>query len=155
MSALFKNSAKNSNNGAVVGQKRPITNNDGGNDTPSKCPCCQNPAMTVSEVEVDLEIISQVYQEHQIPQNLGDAISERLAFVIRKRWSYEPEKFGSIKRLHEKLLIPQIYGEIRTTKLNTEIFCNNNIPGWVKRADKRSQNCQVSVVKATAGMIKL
>ena len=39
--------------------------------------------------------------------------------------------------------------------MNREIFCNNNIPGWVKRADKRSQNCEASVVKAAAGMIKL
>ena len=39
--------------------------------------------------------------------------------------------------------------------LNRDIFCNNNIPGWVKRADKRSNNCQASVMKATAGMIEL
>ena len=39
--------------------------------------------------------------------------------------------------------------------MNREIFCSNNIPGWVKRADKRCQNCQASVVKATAGMIKV
>ena len=30
MSVLFKNSAENNNNGAVVDQERPITNNDGG-----------------------------------------------------------------------------------------------------------------------------
>ena len=78
-----------------------------------------------------------------------------LASVIKKHWSYEPEKFGNIKKLHEKLLIPQNCREICTPKLDREIFCNNNIWGWVKRADKRSQNCQASVVKATAGMIKL
>ena len=39
--------------------------------------------------------------------------------------------------------------------MHYEIFSNNNIPGWVKRADKRSQNCQALVVKATAGLIKL
>ena len=73
----------------------------------------------------------------------------------REHWSYKPEKFGNIKKLHEKLLIPQNCGEICTPKLNRDISCNNNIPGWVKRADKRSQNCQASVVKATAGTIKL
>ena len=109
----------------------------------------------MSYVEVDLEILNQVDQEHQITQNLGDSISQRLASVIKKHWSYEPEKFGNNKKLHEKLLIPQNCREICTPKLNREIFCNNNIPGWVKRADKRSQNCQASVVKATAGMIKL
>ena len=120
-----------------------------------KVPCCQNPAKTVSDVEVDLEILNQVDQEHQIPQNLGDAISVRLASVIKKHWPYEPEQFGNIEKLHEKLLIPQNCGEICTPKLNRDIFCNSNIPGWVKRADKRSQNCQASVVKATAGMNKL
>ena len=109
----------------------------------------------MSYVEVDLEILNQVDQEHQITQNLGDSISQRLASVIKRHWSYDPEKFGNIKKLHEKLLIPQNCREICTPKLNREIFCNNNIPGWVKRADKRSQNCQASVVKATAGMIKL
>ena len=95
MSALFKNSTENNNNnGAVVGQKRPITDNDRGNNLPAKGPCSQNPAKTVSDVEVDLEIemLNQVDQEHQIwyqiPQNLGDAISERLASVIKKHWSY-------------------------------------------------------------------
>ena len=39
--------------------------------------------------------------------------------------------------------------------MDYEIFCNNYLPGWVKRADKRSHNCQASVVKATAGVIKL
>ena len=39
--------------------------------------------------------------------------------------------------------------------MKREIFYNSNIPGWVKRADKRSQNCQTSVMKATTGMIKL
>ena len=116
------------------------------------------PAKTVSDVEVDLKILNQVDQEHQIPQNLGDTISERQASVIKKHWSYEPEKFGNIKKLHENLLISQNCGEICTPKLNREIFCNNcnnNIPGWEERANKRLQNCHVSVVKATSGMIKL
>ena len=154
LSALFKNSAENNNNGALVGQKRSITNNNGGANTPAKVPCCQNPAKTVSDVEVDLEILNQADQEHQIPQNLGDAMSARLASVIKKHESYEPEKFGNINKLHEKLL-PQNCGEMCTPKLNREIFCNNNIPGWVKRTDKRSQSSQASVVKATAVMIKL
>ena len=55
LSALFKDSAENNNNGAVVGQKRFIRNNDGGNNTPAKVLCCQNPAKTVADVEVDLE----------------------------------------------------------------------------------------------------
>ena len=83
LSVLFKNSAENNNNGPVVGQIRPITNNDGGNNTPAKVPCCQNPAKTMSDVEVDLEILNQVDQEHQIPQNFGGAISGRLASVIK------------------------------------------------------------------------
>ena len=43
LSALLKNSTENNNNGLVVGQKRPITNNDGGKKTPANVPCCQNP----------------------------------------------------------------------------------------------------------------
>ena len=42
-SALFKNSTENNNSGAVVGQTnndKPITNNDSGNNTPTKVPCC-------------------------------------------------------------------------------------------------------------------
>ena len=65
----------------------------------------------MSDVEVDLEILNQVDQEHQISQNLGDAISERLSSVMKKHWPYEPEKFDNIKKLHEQLLIPQNCGE--------------------------------------------
>ena len=86
LSVLLKKSAENNNNGALVGHRRPITNNDGGTNTPANVPCCHNPAKTTSDVEVDLEILNQVGQEHKIPQNLGDAISERLVSVI-KNWS--------------------------------------------------------------------
>ena len=110
MSVLFKNSTENNNNGPAVGQKRPITNKDGGSNTPVKVLCCHNPAKTVSDVKVDLEILNQVDQEHQIPQNLGDPISERMKLVIKKHCSYEPKKIGNIKKLHEKLLIPQNCG---------------------------------------------
>ena len=57
-SSLFKNSAENNNNGAVVGSKRPITNIDGANSIPAKAPCRQNPAKTMSAVEVDLETLN-------------------------------------------------------------------------------------------------
>ena len=57
MPALYKNSADNNNNGAVAAQKRPITINDSGTNTPVKVPCCQN-LETVSDIEVDLEILN-------------------------------------------------------------------------------------------------
>ena len=48
---LFKNCTENNdNNGLVVVQKRPITNSDGGNNTPAKVSCFQNPAKKVSDV---------------------------------------------------------------------------------------------------------
>ena len=78
LSTLFKNGAENNYNGAAVGQKRPITSNDSGNNTLAKVLFCQNPASTVSYDEVDLEILNQIDQEHKIPQKLGDAISKRL-----------------------------------------------------------------------------
>ena len=77
-----------------------------------------------------------------------------LASLIKKHWSYEPKKIDNIKKLHEKLLIPQNCEDICNPILNREIFCDNNVPGWVKRADKGSQNYQVSVMKATAVIIK-
>ena len=77
LSALFKNSAENNNNGAKVGQKRPIKNSDGGNNTPAKVPRCQNLAKIVSDVEVDLEILNQAYQRHRIP-------SKPLQYYIRE-----------------------------------------------------------------------
>ena len=57
LAALFKNSAEN-NNGVVAGQKWPITNNEGSTNTLAKTLCCQNLAKTVSDVEVDLEILN-------------------------------------------------------------------------------------------------
>ena len=48
----------------------------------------------MSDVEVDLEILNQVAQEHQISENLGDAISERLAIrsVIKKHYGHMNQK---------------------------------------------------------------
>ena len=40
LSLLLKNSTENNNNGPAVGQKRPITNNDGGYRTPAEVPYC-------------------------------------------------------------------------------------------------------------------
>ena len=137
LSAFFKKSAENNNIGAVIAQKRPITNNDSGASTPAKVPCREDPAKTVSEVDVDLEILNQVNQYQETPQNLGDAMSERLVSVNKKHWSHAPEKFGNIKKLHEKSMILQNCVEICAPKLNREIFCNSNIPGWVKRDDNR------------------
>ena len=48
-------------------------------------------------LKVDLEILNQVDQKHQIPQNFVDAISERLASVIRKLWSYETKNLTILK----------------------------------------------------------
>ena len=84
LSALFKNGTNNNNNnnnnnGPAVGQKRPITNNNKGNNTPAKVSCCKNQDKTVSDVEVDSEILnydSPVDQEHQIPQDLCENILE-------------------------------------------------------------------------------
>ena len=84
MPALFKNNAENNDNGAAVDQKSLIANNDDGANTPAKVLCCRNLAKTLFDVEVDLEILNQVDQEHQVRQKLGDAISDRLALVIKK-----------------------------------------------------------------------
>ena len=48
-------------------------------------------------LKVDLEILNQVDQKHQILQNFVDAISERLASVIRKLWSYETKNLTILK----------------------------------------------------------
>ena len=53
----------------------------------------------MSDIEVDLEMLNQVDQEHQIPQNLDDAMSERLESVIKK---HEPEKFGDQPVIKQK-----------------------------------------------------
>ena len=96
LSELLIKSTEN-NNGLVVGQKRPITNNNGGNNTPAKVPCCQNLGKTMIDVEVDLMILNQVDQEHQILQILDDAMSERLASVIKKHWSMNQKNLAILK----------------------------------------------------------
>ena len=112
MSLVFINSTENNNNGAVVGQKRPITNNDGGTNTQAKVPCCQNPAKTTSEDEVDLEILNQVYQEHQIPQNLGDAISERLSSVIKNTGHMNQKILAILENYMKNYKIAEIYAPL-------------------------------------------
>ena len=80
----------------------------------------------MSDVEVDLEVLNYVDQEHQIPINLGDAILERQTLVIKKHWSCEPEKFDNTKKLLKILLIPQKCGEIFVPKLNRGMLQQQN-----------------------------
>lgn len=72
--------------------------------------------------EIEMVILDQVKQKHQIPQYLGGAISERLTSVVKNAWLHDSEKFSSIKKVHEKLLITQKFGEIRALKSSREIF---------------------------------
>ena len=58
-----------------------MTNNDGDNNTYSKVPCCQDPARNMSDVQVDLEILNQADQEHQISQNLASGCYFREAGI--------------------------------------------------------------------------
>lgn len=62
----------------------------------------QYPTKNVSDVGVDIVILDQVDQEYQIPQNLGDALSERLALVVKKYWSYELGYPSSGKKLQKQ-----------------------------------------------------
>ena len=62
----------------------------------------QYPTKNVSDVGVDIVILDQVDQEYQIPQNLGDALSERLALVVKKYWSYELGYPSSRKKLQKQ-----------------------------------------------------
>ena len=86
---LLKTSAENGNNGPVIGQKRPISNNDELNNVPENVLCCKYLAKTVPVVGVDVIILDQTDQEHQILKNLGDAILEKLASVVEKNLSYK------------------------------------------------------------------
>ena len=109
--------------------------------------------------KVDLKTLNQVDQEHQIPQNLGDTISERLGSVIKNASYMNEKKLAMLKNFMKNywLLITdsKIVEKYLTPKFKKEIFCNNKIPVWVKSADKRSLNWQALVVKATACIIKL
>ena len=82
--------------------------------------CCQYPSKTVPTCEIEMVILDQVKQKHQIPQYLGGAISERLTSVVKNGWLHDSEKFSSIK--NEKLLIIVKFGEIRVLQWSREIF---------------------------------
>ena len=103
LSVLFKNITENINNAPVPvdGQKRTITNSDDGNNTPAKVQCCQHPAKTASDVEVVLEILNQVDQEHQILQNFGDAISKKLV-TVKKNTGHMNQKNLTILKNYMK-----------------------------------------------------
>ena len=65
---------------------------------------------------------------HAVPGTLN--ISEKLASIVKKDWSYEQKKINSIKKLHKKLLISQNCGKRFTPKLNREIFRSNTLQSW-------------------------
>lgn len=53
-------------------------------------------------IDVDMVIPDQDYQEHQVLHSLGESVSEKLGGVVRKSWQYEPEQLSVIKSLNEK-----------------------------------------------------
>ena len=59
--ALLKNNTENNNNGPVVGQKRPITKNGGGNNTLAKTSVLSESGQGHADLEVDLEIYMENY----------------------------------------------------------------------------------------------
>lgn len=70
--------------------------------------------------EIEMVILDQVKQKHQIPQYLGGAISERLTSVVKNAWLHDSEKFSNIE--NEKLFITVKFGEIRVLQWRREIF---------------------------------
>ena len=70
--------------------------------------------------EIEMVILDQVKQKHQIPQYLGGAISERLTSVVKNAWLHDSEKFSSIK--NEKNFITVKFGEIGVLQWSGEIF---------------------------------
>ena len=134
----------NDNNGIVIPAKIPC------NGQPEKDLGCSNPAKGLSTTnkpesnfgednkDVDMVILDQIDQEHQVPKSLGDSVPEKLAGVVTKYWQYgKPEKFSVIKILNEKFLIPANCDEICVSRLDREIPFSKNITPWVKKTDKR------------------
>ena len=66
-----------------------------------------------------------------------------------------PSNFNTIKKLLEKILIPENCQEICVPKLNREIFFSKDFQPWIKRADKRIRDTQTGAVKVTATLIKV
>ena len=60
-SAFLKNNTENNNNDPVVGQKRPITKNGGGNNTLAKTSVLSEFSQGHADIEVDLEIYMENY----------------------------------------------------------------------------------------------
>ena len=49
------------------------------------------------DVEVDLETLNEVDQEHQIPKNLGNTLSERLALLIKNTGCMKQNNLGILE----------------------------------------------------------
>ena len=96
----------NDHNGGVVSVTIPCNDQlekDLGN-SPAKGPSNANKHESKScedNLDVDMVISDQGYQEHQVLQSLGESISEKLGGVVKKSWQYKPEQFSVIKSLNE------------------------------------------------------
>ena len=97
----------NDHNGGVVSFTIPCNGQlekDLGN-SPAKGPSNANKHKSKSwedNIDVDMIIPDQDYQEHQVLQILGESVSEKLGRVVRKSWQYEPEQLSVIKSLNGK-----------------------------------------------------
>ena len=105
------------------------------------------------DLNVDNELLVKVTEDYQSsePQICQD--------MVTKYWKYEPGShhhvhIKKLPNLEEKILIPQICGEINVPKLYREIYYNNSKTSWVKGRDKWFQDTQLAVAKATAAFVQ-
>ena len=89
-------------------------------------------------LQVDDETLDETDFEHKTPQLLGEPISSELTNLLTKYWKYEPSNFSTIKKLQEKILIPENCEEICVPKLNRDIFFGKDFQPWIKGLTSRS-----------------
>ena len=73
------------------------------------------------DLNADDELLAKIHQEYQGSEPKDDPVSGRLAKMVTKYWKYESRSHyhAHIKKLEEKILIPQNCGEIKVSKLNS------------------------------------
>ena len=91
----------------------------------------------------------KIDSKHKTSQPFKELIPSKLENLLTK---YKPSHFSIIKKLEEKMLVP----EICVTKLNREIFFSKGFQPSVKRANNhRIRDAQIGVVKAMVAFIKV
>ena len=115
----------------------------------------QQKANNHTNLQLDDDILNEIVGQRTASVHYGLPISDKLATVAVKFWEKDSQNNNLIKKLKEDLKVPQNCTKLRVQVLNSDIYKNKHILPYYKRNDKKYQDMQDTVIRASAAVLQI